>query len=118
MKKLLLLLMFLLVSISIYSQKQKNGAHIGAGFVVGGSVNFIPCLNIHKRPDEAIWIGGVAGLMAGLAKEHYDKAMGAEKDLHDVFNTVVGGFLGGVVAYEIHKGVNRRKLRRERLVRL
>lgn len=113
-----LIIFCLLLSNSLFSQKQNIGAHIGAGFVVGTSVNFIPQFKVSKRPGKAIWIGGVTGVMAGLSKEFHDYALGSPMDKGDLINTIWGGFLGGITACELHKIINKRKQKRKKIVSL
>lgn len=118
MKKIVLsLILFFAILKNSYGQ-ENIGTHIAAGFLIGGGVNFIPKLKVNERPGKAVWIGGVAGLAAGLTKEFHDYILGSPVNRGDIFNTVFGGFIGGIAAREIHGIINRKKMKKNKLVTL
>lgn len=107
------------ISSQSFSQGKPNiGAHIGAGFALGTAAGFVPQFKVVDRPGKAIWIGGAVGAMAGLSKEFHDYASGYPMDKGDLLNTIWGGFVGGVLACEIQKGIARRRAKKSRLVKL
>tara|TARA_R110000772_G_C13267938_1_gene435956 strand:- start:1015 stop:1362 length:348 start_codon:yes stop_codon:yes gene_type:complete len=87
----------LLLSLNLFGQVKfpavDKTAHFGVGYVLGTTVSLglrAKGMPIHKT---IVWGIGTS-LVAGFAKEIYDKKRGYLFDDEDLMSTVFGGFIG------------------------
>ena len=79
-----------------------NSKHFIAGMVIGGITSFFT----YKKSNNKLksWaIGTGASVLAGIAKEAIDSAVGKEFSGEDVGYTVLGGAIGASIVFPLKK---------------
>ena len=108
MKKITIIVSILLSQLSFGQIEQDKVKHFVAGALITSVVN-TSVYSLTKNKDNALFMGLVAGVGAGLIKELYDSQYRGGFDLRDLVATGFGSFAASIPLVVIETIIDRKR---------